>query len=138
MDLHEHAIISGVGAAGVGLATGDWVAASAYFTVGVFIDLDHLADYWREDGFNLNLRRFLGFFDARLPQRQWLFLHGWEWAGSAFALSFSPWAPAWAYWAALGWLSHLLLDHCTNDLKPLAYFYFWRARHGFASKTLYA
>ena len=119
-------------------ATGDWRNAAAYFAWGVLIDLDHLADYWREDGFNTNVKRFLGFFDARLPKRQWLFLHGWEWVALAFVAALSPQAPSWWVWAAQGWLTHLILDQFSNGLKPYAYFFYFRAKHGFVSKELYA
>ncbi len=137
MDLHQHATVSGACAMGIGFGTGDWHGATAFFVLGVFIDLDHLADYWREDGFNLNWRRFLGFFDARLPKRQWLFLHGWEWVAVALGLSFALGAPAWMLWGALGWLGHLILDHLSNGLRPWAYFFIYRVKVGFASKKLY-
>ena len=103
---------------------------------GVFIDLDHLVDYWRETGLNADVPRFMGYFDQRHPKHLWLPLHAWEWCGAAAAACASLQAPAWAWGACLGWFFHLCLDQQFNRLHPWSYSFFFRMKLGFEAKPL--
>ena len=138
MDFSEHLIISVAGSAAILAGGGDIRSAAAFTAVGVFMDLDHLADYWPQTGFNTDLARFMTFFSKRENQFMLLFLHGWEWClGTFLGLLLAGCSLAWPYWACLAWFVHLLLDQRFNGLHPLSYFFFFRLARGFKSERLY-
>ena len=119
------------------VATGDAAAAAAFSVMGVLIDLDHLVDYFRETGLNMDVGRFLVYFENQKPRHLWLLLHGLEWILLAGALSLFMGAPAWIWAAVAGWLLHLLLDHRYNQLHPSTYWLSYRARLGFRAEPLF-
>lgn len=138
MDLHEHLGLSSCASAAIYLATGDLGAAAAFLATGVFIDLDHVHDYWRDTGFNLHARRFFAHFPNRGPSYLLLALHAWEWPLTLLALALAVGAPAWVFALAAGWFSHLVLDQRYNlGQKPLCYFFIYRFRQGFLAEAFY-
>jgi hypothetical protein len=138
VDFSEHLIISSAGSAAILAGGGGYEAAAAFGVMGVFIDFDHLADYWPQTGFNTDVRRFMGFFHRRQNQRMLLFLHAWEWClGTLLGLLILGCHLAWPYWACIGWFVHLLLDQRFNHLHPFAYFFMFRVQRGFKSELLY-
>jgi hypothetical protein len=137
VDFSEHLAISAAGSAAILLGTGDLPSAAAFSAMGVFMDLDHFVDYWRETGFNLDIPRFMSYFWSRSVRRMWLPLHAWEWlALVAGWLLIWKGHPAWLAWGLAGWAVHLMLDHRFNQLHGLAYFFFFRLRHGFDADIL--
>lgn len=137
MDLHEHAAVAAPLSAALLLAGAGPAAAAAFFTGAVLIDFDHFLDYWRETGLNLDLRRFLPYFDSRRPRHLLLALHGWEWPALLGALGLALGLPAWAWALAGGWLLHLVLDQRFNPLTAPAYFFLYRWGVGFEVARLY-
>jgi hypothetical protein len=139
LDFSEHLVISAAGSAAILAGGGDPASAAAFFGVGVFMDLDHVADYWRETGLNADIPRFMGYFSSRSAKKLWLFLHAWEWQLLALGLWLvlaPPWP--WMAWGLAGWICHLLLDQRFNHLHPLAYFMAFRFKHGFLAERFYA
>jgi hypothetical protein len=138
MDMHEHLLLSTCGGAALYLASGDAAAAGAFWAAGWLIDCDHLLDYWRDDGFNLNLPRFFAYFPGRGPTYLLLALHGWEWPLTLGAVAWAVSAPLWVGALAAGWLVHLGLDQRFNfRQKPLCYFFAYRWSHGFRAGDFY-
>ena len=137
MDFSEHLIISAAGSAAILAAGGDPKSAAAFAATGVFVDLDHFVDYWRETGLNWNLPRFLGYFSRRQVRRLVLPLHAWEGVLLGWGLSLALGSPAWVDWAFFGWLQHLLLDQRFNGLHKMAYFFSFRVKQGFKVEKLY-
>lgn len=137
MDFTEHVIISAAGSAAIAAGGGGWEGAAAFTATGVFIDLDHFVDYWRETGHNWDIPRFLKYFDGRKPRKLLLVAHAWEWVALIWAACALGGAPAWAHWGCFGWLIHLALDHRFNQLAPLAYFFSYRLSIGFNAKPLF-
>jgi hypothetical protein len=138
VDLNEHALLSACGAACLWAATGDRTAAVAFWAAGTLIDTDHLLDYWRDDGFNLNLPRFFRYFPERGPRYLFLAFHGWEWpillAGAAGVTR----APLWIWAVAAAWLVHLGLDQRYNFRQmPACYFFAYRWSRGFLAADFY-
>jgi len=137
VDGSEHLALSSAASAAIYIATGDAAAAAAFSVMGVLIDLDHLIDYFRETGFNVEVKRFLAYFEDQRPRHLWLLLHGFEWMPLTLAgcLLLDP--PAWAWAGVAGWFLHLLLDHRHNQLHPLTYWLVYRARLGFRAGPLF-
>lgn len=138
MDFSEHVLISGAGSAAILAGGGGWESAAAFSATGIFIDLDHLADYWRETGMNSDVPRFMNYFSTRQPQHLLLFLHCWELPALALAIAAARgWQPAWIVWGIIGWFLHLALDQKYNHLHRFSYFFFFRLRHGFKSEAFF-
>ncbi|HTB22865.1 MAG TPA: hypothetical protein VK914_09180 [bacterium] len=138
MVLREHASLSLCGAAALYLATADASAAAAFWVAGTLVDVDHLVDYWRDDGFNLRLARFFAYFPGRSPVFLLLPFHAWEWVLGLLAVVLGAGAPLWVWGLAMGWLSHLLLDQRFNpSQQPLAYWFAYRWNRGFRASEFY-
>jgi hypothetical protein len=137
MDLHEHVAVAAPLSAALLLAGGGPAAAVAFFVGAVLVDVDHLLDYWRETGFNLELRRFLTYFDSRCPRHLLLAWHGWEWPALLGALGLALDLPAWLGALVAGWFVHLVLDQRFNPLTAPAYFFLYRWAVGFEVAPLY-
>lgn len=136
MDLWQHASISAAAAAGLYLATHDLTAAAALALAGTLVDCDHLVDYWREAGLNLDLRRFWGHFEGGHPVQLWLLGHAWEWVLLG-AAAWRIWGgPAWVLAGLAGLLLHLVLDQWVNGFEPLGYSMLYRAWVGFDARRI--
>lgn len=93
-------------------------AMVAGFLTGVFIDLDHLVEYYR-------------WFVKGDNSRVWFFLHRYELVVPAFLAGYlSGWDPA-VLAVSLAFLAHLLSDQLANPVGPLTYFFTYRAMKGF-------
>lgn len=117
-------------------------AAVVALLAGVFIDSDHLIDYWAlKPQRPFSVRDFL---DSEKYNKQakffFLFLHGWEWL--ALLIIFT-WVSGWnviLLSLTLSVVLHLALD-CYNQINdkkanPLAYFFFFRVLKGFNKKKI--
>ena len=134
MELWQHTVISAAGSGAIYAVTGSLPAAAAFSATGIFVDLDHIPDYWRDHGFNLNLKPFFAHFDRKAPETLWLVLHGWEWPIAGLILGSKLGWPAWLLGAVGGWLLHLSLDQIFNRFQPMGYWFWYRARAGFESR----
>jgi len=96
----------------------------------VFIDADHIFDFW----YNHGLRKYRQFFalilETDLP-RMFVVLHSFEvilvlWI-CIFVFSLDK------YWicAAIGFTQHLILDQLGNPIRPFGYFFIYRLLKGF-------
>ncbi len=63
-----------------------WGLVIASFISGIFIDLDHIIDYFIINGIHFNLKEFSNFFKKKkywkVASKHWrinLIFHGWEW-----------------------------------------------------------
>src|ERR1019366_3601947 len=110
MDFTEHVIISTAGCAALAMSGTGWESAAAFGVMGVFIDLDHFPDYWRENGWELDLPPFFDFFSRYQAKKLVVALHAWEWIALAAAGAFAFGVASWVGWGIAGWLLHLILD----------------------------
>jgi len=97
---------------------------------GVFIDLDHIYDFWisRPPKF-LNINHFLTTekYMRQINQKAYVFLHAYElllllWLATVY----SKWHPV-LLGISAGFSLHLVLDDIGNHLKTLSYFLIFRA-----------
>jgi hypothetical protein len=137
LELRDHGLISTAGAAALLAGGAGWDAAGAFWAAGIFVDLDHFHDYWRETGWNLDLKRFFAYFPGAKPKQLVLLLHSWEWMLLVPAALWLGGASSWLFWAWAGWLQHLILDQRFNYLNPKTYFFYYRWSHGFSARKIY-
>ena len=109
----------------------------AAFLLGVFVDADHLFDYFAYFGWHFNL---VDFFHAgnymEEAEKVYVLLHGWEfiiplwligrWLGKKAKIKGLEWAVVLAY------LAHLLWDNLSFNHHPLAYSFVYRLLHHFS------
>jgi len=113
-----HAAVSLALGGGTWLFTGSPGSLVVALLVGVLLDLDHLLDYYRW----LILDR---------SNRLWLILHSYELLLPALFISYaSDWNPL-AIAGTLALLGHLLGDQWANPIRPLGYFFTFRALNRF-------
>lgn len=100
------------------------------------IDLDHLIDYWKAYGFNLNIKRafVLNYFEKN--GKVFVLLHSWELVGLIFLLSrFVTGQYQWfLVTTSLVMFIHILWDSFSYKIYPQYYFLFWRALNNFKIK----
>jgi hypothetical protein len=131
VDFTEHVIISAAGSAALAAAGAGWESSSAFGLMGVFVDLDHFPDYWRENGLNANIPKFFDYFSKHRAKKLVVALHAWEWIAVSLGGILFFGAPAWVLWGLLGWLCHLILDQRFNYQNRLAYFFVFRMSRRF-------
>lgn len=116
-----------------------WTAALASFLTGVFIDIDHILDYYVNYGINLDIRRFFDVCYSIGFRKLFLFLHSFELVAGLwfFVLLLNP-GTIWTG-AAIGITQHLFLDQLGNNrtgCKKFRYFLLYRLRHSFSRSAV--
>jgi hypothetical protein len=137
MQLKQHIIASAAISAGIYAATKSADMAISSYITGVFIDIDHLIDYWRDRPFNFNLPKFFSTCkDCDLTKTS-LALHSFELLMLTVAAAFLTRSVLLAG-IAFGLCQHLALDQLTNKVYPKSYFFIYRWRHGFKSGSVFS
>ena len=134
----HHVIISGGVTAVFSIWVKSWGALAACFLCGIFIDLDHHIDYFLTTGkITLSYQKLVSFFHDHERPKVYLFFHSYElqallWA-SIFLFDLN------AVWmgAAIGLSTHMVCDEFANPIKPMAYFFTFRATKGFEGRYLF-
>jgi len=110
------------------------------FLIGIFIDIDHLFDYWVYFGLSFNLADFFNVASYVYgSQKVYVLLHGWE-----FLLIFGLLAKVlekklkikglmWA--VVLSYGGHLLWDYFSFSHHPLAYLLTYRLLNSFSLRS---
>ena len=110
------------------------------FLSGIFIDLDHLLDYFRINGLNLNLRTFLSTKDMHIQtKRLYLIFHGFDFAALLSILVFTLISKEIGMAMFLGMFLHLIMDQIFNPtISKWAYFLVYRWKTGFLSEKSFS
>jgi len=101
------------------------------FLPGVFIDLDHLIDYWAlKPPHPFNVKEFLD-SEKYDEQKRYLFvfLHSWEWVALLWIAAYYLGWPVYFLAFTLSITLHLLMDIANtgkHKLHPLSYFFVFR------------
>lgn len=129
----SHVVVSAATSIAFGCAARSWPAGVACFLSGVFIDLDHILEFWiAKRKICCSPGELLDFCIFLPSERVFLVLHAYELILAAWVAAFYFHAsPLW-FGALLGVSVHILLDQAVNPVMPLAYFWFYRRRHGFS------
>jgi membrane-bound metal-dependent hydrolase YbcI (DUF457 family) len=114
-----------------------WGLAIASLISGIFIDLDHIIDYIRENGIRFDMQRFFCTFYERRLKRLFLILHGWEWLVLCGILAkVMDWNP-WIAGIFIGYGQHLILDQLNNGTRLFGYSLIWRWKNRFDTKAIF-
>jgi len=114
-----------------------WELATACFLSGIFIDLDHVIDFFILFGRPFTIKRFFHVFYGCRFDRIYLFFHAWEWLIILFAAS---WLTGWNPWltgALIGVGHHMVLDLFNNGGYFRSYFIIWRWKNQFDFATTF-
>ena len=106
--------------------TRSMAAAVACLGVGVFIDLDHVPDYFAAHGIKLNARAFLrACYEGRFA-RLLLLAHSWELVIVIAIVSWwSRFNPI-VFGVFVGFAVHMLFDQFADEYHPFRYFLVFR------------
>lgn len=106
------------------------------FLINIFLDADHLIDYWLANGFNLDYKRFVretlggGLYFVKAG-KVFVPFHSWELLPLISITAFVVNAPQLATSFAFGFLPHLIWDQITYAKRPLMYSFIFRALKNF-------
>lgn len=136
MRLHHHTIASTLISAGLYSLTGSLPLAASSFAMGVFIDLDHLGDYWREHPGSCNIRHFFATCHEYGLRQVYLVLH---------SLELLPFLALALYLIRgdvmlglfIGFAQHMALDHYYNRTHGPSYLFIYRWQHGFLNAHVF-
>jgi len=137
----RHIIASAILGIGFLIFVRPFWAALVVFLAGVFIDLDHLIDFWAlKPRRPFSVRDFLD-SESRNDQTKWIFVffHSWELVAGLWLWAFLAHWPLWQTSIAAGITLHLILDIANIrqfKMSPLVYFLFFRAIKGFKKSKL--
>jgi hypothetical protein len=116
-----------------------FIALIIGLVVTVFLDLDHILDFWLYKGFSINVKEFFsgGYFSQ--SHKVHVFFHGWEYVVVCLLCYFLVKKPLVKHilaFIALGLTAHLLYDTIYYGFNWYSYFIVIRALHGFNADVL--
>jgi hypothetical protein len=132
----EHVIVSAVFGAGVYGLTGSRAMAVCSFLAGVFVDVDHFIDYWREHPGSLSWRDFYDTCVQFRLKKAYLFLHSPEILAVAAVFAYLLRSRA-VIGIALGLSQHFLFDLMFNGVRVKAFFLFYRLIKGAETEKVF-
>lgn len=136
MRLHHHAIASTLIGAGLYGLTGSLPLAASSFAAGVFIDIDHLADYWREHPRSCDLRHFFATCHRYGLRQVYLVLHSLELL-PLLGLALYLIRGEVMLGLFIGFAQHMALDHLYNRTHGPSYLFIYRWRLGFYNDKVF-
>jgi hypothetical protein len=115
----------------------NWRLVPVVILFGIFIDIDHLYDYFRYFGFQFNTRNFFNVNTYFKPGKTiFVLLHGWEYLlilpFFAKLLEKPLKMPGLALSVFLSYGAHLIFDHFSFPHNLLAYSLIYRYLHQFS------
>jgi membrane-bound metal-dependent hydrolase YbcI (DUF457 family) len=141
MTLKTHSTSSAILAVSVYTLSNSWVMTLAAFLSGIFIDLDHMIDFFIFSGEKLSLKNLFGWCHSRWERSIFTF-HSYELYLLAFTFNLYFPNPI-LTGVLLGTGLHLLLDQIGNRycletvaIHPLFYFTSYRAARSFRKDLL--
>ncbi|HYK87986.1 MAG TPA: hypothetical protein VE398_04420 [Acidobacteriota bacterium] len=137
MTPNQHAAVSVSSGLFLGVILRSWAAGLSCCLIGIFIDLDHLLDYWINRGFSLNIRDFLDFCYHGTSPTFYVILHGYEFIPAYLWLTTIPVLRPFGWGLTVGYSLHLLGDQFFNNhLNRWTYFFSFRLFHRFSSSHI--
>ena len=120
MNAEYHVVASIPIAASFYAATGSFLTVAGVFLGGVLIDVDHLLEYWLDEGFNVRIKEFFAYGNQGGTSRFLFIFHSYEVIIILILCSFALPVKA-IIWSVIAGMSvHLVLDYI-NILNKLGY-----------------
>ncbi len=136
MRIKGHIVSSGVISFMVYLISRSPVNGIVSFLAGVFIDLDHIVDYYLNYGVNYKLKEvYVTLCESRLD-KFYVFLHSFELLVIFWILIFLIPLNNIFCAIAIGFTQHVFLDQIHNPIKPRAYFLAYRIANKFSREAI--
>ena len=136
MRLSAHVGFSAIVSAALYTISRSWEMAASCLISGIFIDLDHVIDFFILYGWPFTFKKFFNVFYRELSFKQiFIVLHAWEWMILLFAAS---WITGWNPWfvgTLIGCGHHMIIDFINNGGYVRSYFLIWRWRNNFDFET---
>ncbi|MHB9154763.1 MAG: hypothetical protein ACYC5N_03595 [Endomicrobiales bacterium] len=130
MQLSIHLVVSGALSAALYAASGSAPLGISSFAAGVFLDVDHVLDYWAEKPFSLDIGDFFRTCEEICLRTARLFFHSLELLAALGALAYLTRSP-WLVGLAIGMGQHLAFDQVFNPVRPCAYLFVYRMKNKF-------
>ncbi|MDD5686408.1 MAG: hypothetical protein PHE88_01075 [Elusimicrobia bacterium] len=137
MKLASHIIISTSVSTILYLIFHSYIVALSSLLFGIFIDIDHLFEYFNEYGFNLNVKRFFYVAEGYAFKKTFLILHSWELLLIfSFVILFTPVSEV-LCGVFVAYIVHLVFDQIGNLSRPLSYSFIYRWSNNFATEKIW-
>ncbi len=108
------------------------------FLSGIFIDIDHVFDFWiAKRKFLFTYRELYQFFDREKAGKVHLIFHSYELLLTFWAVLFFCHLGMFWLGIAVGCTVHMLFDQWLNPLRPRVYFLLYRIKHGFTKESTF-
>ena len=131
MRVEHHVALSAAFAGILFAAFRSWEMAVASLFPGIFLDIDHVADFLVQRRDRFTIRRFLEVIYGREYPKCYIALHGWEWLCLFGLAVWATGANPWLLGLYVGWAQHMVADQLFNNAKWWSYFFLGRMKHRF-------
>ena len=136
MRLQEHIVASVVVSAGVYAATRSKAMTIVSFLTGIFLDIDHVSDYWIEYPFSFDLPHFFETYEVCNVKKNYIWFHCIELLLPLTLISYFT-RSAIVIGISMGFAQHMLFDSIFNHIYPTSYFLYYRWSKGFVSEHIF-
>lgn len=137
MKLKHHVAVSAVSSGILYVIFRSCGLSAALFITGVFIDLDHVLDYFLENGLDINTKKFFSFFYKERHRKITLLLHGWEWLILLGMLAKLTNWNLWVTGALIGYALHIVSDYFYSKAPFRSYSLAWKWKCNFNSEIIF-
>ena len=127
----KHVVVSTVTSAVFFAVTKSWGGSLACFLSGIFIDLDHVVDYWIIRKKICYSYKKLMDFCLEQTEKAYMIFHSYELLVFLLAVVITLHFQVVWLGCLIGLSVHMFFDQVTNTIDPFAYFLFYRAKLGF-------
>lgn len=117
MNLTTHIVTSAIYAGGIYSITSSPNLAATGFLSGVLIDVDHVIEYWYENGLDFSIKRFFSFCNSGKNSNFFIAFHSMEFICLIYLLFFALNIKLYGLIICLGLTMHLLLDYLNILVK---------------------
>jgi len=119
------------------LIFGSVMLSLASFGAGIFVDVDHVFEYIREIGFNIDIKKFFYTCENYAFKKNLLILHSWEIFIVFSLVVFFMHPDEIIFGIYVGYSFHLISDQLGNLSNPLSYSLIYRWKKDFLTEKIW-
>jgi hypothetical protein len=143
MNLEYHAAVTLPLAGGAYSLTGSGHIVAGVIAGGILIDVDHLIEFWFDEGFSLDVKKFFTYGNSGVNTRFFILFHSFELLFLIGILARWTPFPDFLYGIIIGAIPHILMDYI-NIVRRFSYrwysfiifSFFFRFKHGFDRQAI--